>query len=116
MRAGRLNTLLSLDKDTGTSQGASGYITPSWVEQARVWCDVQQISGSETDADGALQFETRLEIECRWDSRMEGITPGKWRFTSTDGNTVYDILEAQDVNLRHETMTVLARIGSAVPA
>lgn len=124
MRIGKLNTLLVLDKNTATTQGASGYITPTWIEQARVWCDVNQETGSETERDGALQFDARVTIEARWDSRMEGITPGKWRFTSTDGDpsasvppsAIYDIVEAHDVNLRHEKLEVLARVGSEVPS
>ena len=115
VRFGSLNTLLRLDKDSATTQGDSGYITPVWNEQARIWCNVTVNTGTDAVADGAEQWNSTLTIEARWDSRMEGITPGKWRLTSIDRTIIYDILEAHDVNLRHEKLLVTARRGSAVP-
>ena len=71
IHAGMLNTAISIERPTKTSDGAGGY-SETWaaIRGAAKRAFVQSFSGSKTFASERLEGRTQLRIVCRYTSNI----------------------------------------------
>ena len=108
LRAGTLNKLVSIQRH---SQGKDGWNTPepgaiAWVELAKVWANIQHMSGSETIRAGAEVSTVRVSIRIRW---HPGINAG---MRVVHAGQIYDI-EAVMPESGRRWLDLVCKQGSA---
>lgn len=101
--AGRMSRVLSIEKPIAGTANAYGEIVDSWVEHARVYASVDELSGREYLAARASQTSMTHKINCRYvagvDSTMRAVYQG----------TRYLYLESvRDVESRHRELEIFA--------
>ncbi|MGX1087425.1 phage head closure protein [Pseudomonas sp. AP3_22 TE3818] len=109
MQAGKLKHRVQIQhKVTAQDQQTGEQLTEQWVEFARVWASVEDLSARDFIAAQAGQSEAKSRVVIRY---REGITPAM-RVVLDDG-TVCGIVgpPLADANSRKEYLTILVTSG-----
>lgn len=95
LRAGTLSSKVSIQQPV-TAQDALGQPIQAWVEVAKVWANIADISGREFIASGAMQHTVQTKITIRY---RAGIVPAMRVVHQADSYNIEAVLTQGSLSL-----------------
>jgi SPP1 family predicted phage head-tail adaptor len=109
MQAGKLRHRIQIQqKVTGQDPQTGEQLTQQWVDFAKVWASVEDLSARDLIAAQAVQSEAKTRIVIRY---REGITPAMRVVLSTGAICGIVGPPLADINSRKEYLTLLVSSG-----
>lgn len=100
MRAGRMDTRLTLQQRTAGSADSAGNPSTTWTDTETVWAAREQFGGTEEREGGQMHGELTGVFRIR---HRSSVVPKDYRAVDADSTgTVYDIQAAFDPDGRNE--------------
>lgn len=106
MRAGRLRTLVTIEKPVETDN-AAGEVVQQWQPFAVVWAEIEPLRGEERVAAQQLEATVDYRVRMRW--IPAGLPRAKYQINTGGATGVLEIQSVINPNLRGKELELLCR-------